>query len=220
MTEELLQEVQKPKLKGKILEAALRAIIDPIMAAAELDLIEFRMLRSPNGGVRLQLYIDRFEGAGGVLVDDCASVSRKIGAVLEVEDPIAGAYDLEVSSPGMKRILRHMGDVNRFVGIRARLTLPEQPDAPRRTLIGELVASGVEGEVSLIVDGGKRENVAFADLHRAMLDPTLAQWEQLGGRLQAERRQRAAAMSDEGHKLNERMSSEPERLGDSAADAS
>ena len=184
--------ISQPKLKGKNLEVALRAIIDPIIAAAELDLIEFRMLRSPRGGLRIQLYVDRFAGQGGVLVDDCASVSRKIGAVLEIEDPIAGAYDLEVSSPGMKRLLRHMDDTRRFGGFRARLTLPEQPDAPRRTLIGALVEpSEDDAVVSLRLDSGAIERIPFADVQRAVLDPTLDQWLEIGARQLAEREQRA-----------------------------
>lgn len=193
MTEELSQEPPKKKLRGKNLEVTLRALIDPIVSAAGLDLIEFRMLRSPRGGVRLQLFVDRFAGEGGVLVDDCASISRKIGAVLEIEDPISSAYDLEVSSPGMKRLLRHIGDARRFIGVRARLTLPEQPDAPRRTLIGELADCDDDASVTIIVDGGKTETITFASLHRAMLDPTLAQWQQMGAQQQAERDQRATA---------------------------
>lgn len=202
MTDELLDSsahldsTARPKPKGKNLEIALRAIIEPVIAAADLDLIEFRMLRSPRGGLRLQLFIDRFAGQGGVLVDDCATISRKIGALLEIEDPIAGAYDLEVSSPGMKRLLRHMDDVRRFIGVRARLTLPEQPDAPRRTVIGELLASDGEAKDDVVrvqLDGGAVEEVRFGDLQRAVLDPTLTQWEQMGAQLHAERAQLAAA---------------------------
>ena len=188
--------VAKPKPKGKNLELALRAVMDPIIAAAGLDLIEFRMLRSPHGGMRLQLYIDSLPGEGGVVVADCASVSRKIGAVLEVEDPITGAYDLEVSSPGMKRLLRHMDDIRRFEGVRARITLPEQPDAPRRTLIGELARGETEDELVLITDGNKRESVAFAAVQRAVLDPTDEQWQRLGAKQQAERVKRGTVHTE------------------------
>ncbi|MCO4763833.1 MAG: ribosome maturation factor RimP [Myxococcales bacterium] len=191
------QEQPKNQLKGKSLELRLSALTDPLFAAAGLDLIEFRMLRSPRGGLRLQYFVDRFEGEGGVLVDDCATISRKIGALLELEDPIAGAYDLEVSSPGMKRLLRHEADILRFAGFRARFTLPEQPDAPRRTLIGEIVGSD-NGVVTLRVDGGKEESIVFADLLRATLDPTVKQWEGLGAQLLAERAARGAQDTDNG----------------------
>jgi len=61
----------------------------------------------------LRLYIEK---EGGVTVDDCADVSRQVSAIMDVEDPISGAYNLEVSSPGMDRLLFKPEQFSRFEG--------------------------------------------------------------------------------------------------------
>src|SRR3546814_5053938 len=73
----------------------------------------------------LQIMFERDSGGaphdGGVTVDDCADVSRAVSAVLDVEDPIAGAYRLEVSSPGLDRPLMKPADFERFKGFAAKV---------------------------------------------------------------------------------------------------
>ncbi len=189
---EVSESSKQRALRGKNLEAAVRALIEPVVTAAGFDLIEQRMLRGPRSNTRLQLFIDRMPGEGGVVVSDCAAVSRKVGALLEIEDPIPGNYDLEVSSPGMKRLLRHLADVRRFLGLRARLTLPETPDSPKRTLIGTLDSCD-DTHVQVSLEEGGETSVCFAELQRATLDPTLEQWQRLGEQLLQERAAREAS---------------------------
>src|SRR3546814_7217821 len=69
---------------------------------------------------------------GGVTVDDCADVSRAVSAVLDVEDPIAGAYRLEVSSPGLDRPLMKPADFERFKGFAAKVDLGRPLDGRKR----------------------------------------------------------------------------------------
>jgi ribosome maturation factor RimP len=96
----------------------------------------------------LRVYIDR---AAGITLDDCARVSHQVSGVLDVEDPITGEYDLEVSSPGLDRPLFSREHFERFGGQRARVTL-EAPIEGRRRFTGEL--GGVRGDaVSVWVDG-------------------------------------------------------------------
>jgi len=83
-------------------------------------------------------------------VDDCATVSRQISAILDVEDPIAGEYMLEVSSPGMDRPLFTLDQFRRFSGEQVKIRL-RSPFEGRRNFKGALI--GVEGdEVVVAVD--------------------------------------------------------------------
>jgi ribosome maturation factor RimP len=88
----------------------------------------------------LRVYID---GENGVTVDDCASVSEQVGSVLDVEDPITGEYTLEVSSPGMDRLLFRLDQYPGFVGEIVDLRL-RAPFEGRRKFKG--VLTGIEGE--------------------------------------------------------------------------
>lgn len=88
----------------------------------------------------LRLYI---EGENGVTVDDCANVSRQVSGVLDVEDPVTGEYTLEVSSPGVDRLLftpeHYLAYVGEWIEIRLRT-----PYEGRRKFKGTL--KGIEGE--------------------------------------------------------------------------
>ena len=97
------------------------------------------------GGGLLRLYIDRLGGgAEGVTVEDCEAVSRRVSATLDVADPIAGEYTLEVSSPGLDRPLRTLAHFERFAGSRVKVE-SLVPRAGRRRWTGKLVAVGATG---------------------------------------------------------------------------
>lgn len=88
----------------------------------------------------LRVYIDREEG---INVDDCAQVSEQVSAVLDVEDPITGEYTLEVSSPGMDRLLFELEQYAAYVGEIVELKLRSAYEG-RRNFKG--VLRGLEGE--------------------------------------------------------------------------
>ena len=95
----------------------------------------------------LRVYIDSDNGIG---VDDCAKVSHQISGVLDVEDPISGEYNLEVSSPGMDRPLYTLEQFSRYIGsdVSVRLRIAFEG---RRKFLGRLVS--VEDEdVVIVVD--------------------------------------------------------------------
>lgn len=96
----------------------------------------------------LRVYIDTDKG---VSVDDCTKVSRQVNAVLDVEDPILGKYDLEVSSPGLDRPLFNIDHFVRYVGHKAHVKLG-QPLEGRRNFTGEILPLQNE-QVALLVDG-------------------------------------------------------------------
>ena len=108
---------------------------------------------SLSGGARriLQVMVERAD-RGEMTVDDCAAVSRLVSALLDVEDPINGAYSLEVSSPGIDRPLTRPGDFERFAGFEARIELAEPLDG-RRRLRARLRGIDEAGTVRLDVDG-------------------------------------------------------------------
>jgi ribosome maturation factor RimP len=122
------------------------------MIAPSLEAMGYRVVRvAITGGRRatLQIMAERVDEQA-MTVEDCADISRTVSALLDVADPIAGAYTLEVSSPGIDRPLVRREDFARFAGFEAKVEMSE-PVAGRRRFRGKLL--GVEGEaVRLLVD--------------------------------------------------------------------
>jgi ribosome maturation factor RimP len=120
------------------------------------------------GSSLLRVYID-VEGRG-VTVDDCEAVSRELSALLDVNDPISGQYRLEVSSPGLDRILFTPAQFTRFIGetIKVALNLPIDG---RRRLQGRLKA--VEGDLITVDQDGVDVTVVHDNIQKARLVPDL-----------------------------------------------
>ncbi|MDG2916449.1 ribosome maturation factor RimP [Bisgaard Taxon 10/6] len=113
----------------------------------------------------VRLFIDK---EGGVSVDDCADVSRQVSAILDVEDPIADKYNLEVSSPGLDRPLFTLSQYERFIGEDIALHL-RIPMLDRRKWQGKL--EKIENDmVTLIVDGQPQVFV-FGNIQKANIIP-------------------------------------------------
>ena len=109
----------------------------------------------------VRLFIDK---EGGVTVDDCADVSRQVSAILDVEDPIADKYNLEVSSPGLDRLLFTLPQFERYIGqdIAVHLRIPVME---RRKWQGKL--ERIENDmVTLIVDG-QEQVLVFGNIQKA-----------------------------------------------------
>lgn len=121
---------------------------------------------SPGPLTVLRFFIDSPNGIG---VEDCAKVSRELEAVLEVEDPVSGKYELEVSSPGINRPLRLPGDVSKYQGSRVQVRT-YAPIENQKNFVGELL--GLEGDsVRLNVDEVGERLVPLADIAKANLHP-------------------------------------------------
>ena len=99
------------------LEARLAAIITPTLEGMGYELVRVAVLGRDRPTV--QVMADRADGSQ-IAVADCEAISRALSAVLDVEDPIPGAWSLEVSSAGIDRPLTRAKDWNRFVGHLAR----------------------------------------------------------------------------------------------------
>jgi ribosome maturation factor RimP len=131
------------------------------------ELVGVELLRKVKAGLVLRVYIDRGEG---ITLDDCSAVSHQLSGVLDVEDPIAENYDLEVSSPGLDRPLFEIEHYARFSGHRARLRLVA-PLAGRRKLDGTL--KGADGEIVLIEMAGELYRIPFGQIDSARLVPAI-----------------------------------------------
>ena len=158
-----LQEVPDLARTSEGRAAEVERLIAPTLADMGYDIV--RVMLSGDRRARLQVMIER-DDLSAITVDDCAAASRAASAILDVEDPIAEAYTLEVSSPGMDRPLTRLADFARFAGREARIELG-QPLAGRRRFSGRLL--GVEGEAVLLDRGGERFSLPFADLIKAKL---------------------------------------------------
>jgi ribosome maturation factor RimP len=106
-------------------------LFEPVVQGMGFDLIEIEHFPNPKHGV-LRLYIDTVEGSDkGVVIEDCSAVSRQISALIDVEDPINGQFNLEVSSPGLDRPLRRLQDFQRFIGALVKLKTAMPMDGQR-----------------------------------------------------------------------------------------
>lgn len=108
------------------------------------------------------------QSQGGVHVDDCEKVSRRVSEVLDVADPIKGGFTLEVSSPGFDRPLRKAAHWARFVGSRAKVETMAAREG-RRRWTGTIV-SAADGSVELEVDG-QRVGFGLDEIRHARLVP-------------------------------------------------
>jgi ribosome maturation factor RimP len=145
------------------LETKVAHLIAPALEALGYDLV--RVLLSGQKPRTLQIMAERRDRRE-MTVEDCAKISRDVSAILDVEDPIPGAYTLEVSSPGLDRPLVRPDDFERFAGCEAKVETTALVDG-RRRFSGRLKGLS-DGNVLIDVDG---EPVAIphAEIERAKL---------------------------------------------------
>lgn len=113
----------------------------------------------------VRLFIDK---EGGVTVDDCADVSRQVSAVLDVEDPIADKYNLEVSSPGLDRPLFTLAQYQRFIEQEIVVHL-RIPMADRRKWQG--ILEKIEGDMLTLIVEGQPQVFVFGNIQKANVIP-------------------------------------------------
>jgi len=113
----------------------------------------------------LRLFIDH---ENGINVDDCAEVSRQVGAILDVEDPISTEYNLEVSSPGLDRPLFTNEHYQAVIGetINVRLSLPLNG---RRKFKGKLEA--IENDTLIVTVDGEEYELVISNVDKGNLVP-------------------------------------------------
>jgi ribosome maturation factor RimP len=108
-------------------EETIRKIVEPVIAALGLQLWGVEYLGQGRHTL-LRVYLDK---EGGINIEDCAEASRHISSILDVEDPISSEYTLEVSSPGLDRMLFTLDQMRQYVGATIKLRLTENFEGRR-----------------------------------------------------------------------------------------
>jgi ribosome maturation factor RimP len=147
-----------------MLRDQLRELLEPVVTGLGYELWELEYATRP-GGALLRLYIDSPAGVG---LDDCERVSRAVSQAMDHADPITAAYTLEVSSPGLDRVLRTQQHFERCIGELARVELAT-PLNGRKRFSGRLLQVQA-GQITLEVDAGRVE-LPIEAIHKARVVP-------------------------------------------------
>ncbi len=142
--------------------SVLQALLEPTVTALGYELLGCVYMAQGKGGL-LRVYIDSGQG---IMLADCEKVSRQISAVLDVEDPIASAYNLEVSSPGMNRPLFKLAHFQKVIGsmVNIRLHIPINKRRQFRGLLQDIA-----DDILIIKIDEELFKLPFANIARANL---------------------------------------------------
>ena len=143
----------------------LSELLDPAITGLGLELWGIEFNTGERGGL-LRVYIDVADRE--VTIDDCERASREISALLDVNDPIAGRYTLEVSSPGLDRPLFTPQQFARFAGSEIKITL-HAPISGRRRYQGKI--REVDGDRIVIEQDDVSASIEYGDIAKARLVP-------------------------------------------------
>lgn len=146
------------------LNEKIAAMIGPSIESMGYDLV--RVMFTGGKNAILQIMAERSDRAQ-MTVEDCASISRAVSLIVDVEDPISGEYNLEVSSPGIDRPLVRPDDYDRFAGFEAKIELEVAVNGQKR-FRGEVL--GAENGDTVVIDkAGERMSFPFASIRAAKL---------------------------------------------------
>lgn len=143
---------------------AVHNVVSPAVAGLGYECLGIEMVGGQ--GTTLRVYIDSPEG---ITIEDCEKASRQISAALDVEEPIRGEYNLEVSSPGLDRPLFTAEQFARFIGETVKLKLAAPDEFGQRKFHGPIVA--VEGDEVCIEFEGEQRRFMVDAIDSARLVP-------------------------------------------------
>lgn len=146
------------------LNEKIAAMIGPSIESMGYDLV--RVMFTGGKKAVLQVMAERSDRAQ-MTVEDCASISRAVSLIVDVEDPISGEYNLEVSSPGIDRPLVRPDDYDRFAGFEAKIELEVAVNGQKR-FRGE-VRGAENGDTVVIDKAGERLSFPLASVRTAKL---------------------------------------------------
>lgn len=150
--------MKDPKLIEETVAKALQA--------RQIELVDLVIQYQGRKAV-LQFFVDK---AGGVTLDDCGELTDQIDSVLEMENLIDGAYVLEVSSPGVNRVLKKPEHFKRFCGQRVKVIL-KVPLNGRGSFTG--VIASADENAFVLDDGTNQFRFEYNNIKKANLDPVL-----------------------------------------------
>ena len=145
---------------------AVHDLIEPAVKALGFELVGCELTQN-QGSALLRVFID---GPNGVNIDDCAEVSRQVSAILDVEDPISNQYTLEVSSPGMDRLLFKLEQYPQYANEVIELRL-RSPFEGRRKFKG--ILKGIEGEDIVVQVDDHEYLLPHSAVDKARIEPRI-----------------------------------------------
>lgn len=146
------------------LEKRILDMIEPVAAGLGLDIVRVRVVGSQTPTLQIMAELPD----GTMTVARCAKLSRAISPVLEVEDPIASEYHLEVSSPGIDRPLTRVGDFAKWIGHEIKVEMATPGADGRKRFHGSIVAE-TDGMVELDLKDGGGAKLPVADMAKATM---------------------------------------------------
>ncbi len=142
----------------------LESMIEPVVSGLGYEFVGLEYMPQGKHSI-LRIFID---SENGITLDDCSAVSRQVSAVLDVEDPISGEYNLEVSSPGVDRPLFTLDHFRKFEGHRCVVRMKVPIDGQRK-FTG--IIRAVEDQHIVLAMADKEVNLSFDLLDKASLVP-------------------------------------------------
>lgn len=148
-------------MKREHIEDLVSQEVEKIIAPTKLELVDVEYVRERNWYLRV--FIDK---EGGVDLEDCQSVSEKLSKILDEKDPISDNYLLEVSSPGLDRVLRKEKDFIRYAGRTVDIHFFKPHDGTK-LMVAEIVKK--EGTLFTVQKDGKEEQLDMSEISQIRL---------------------------------------------------
>ena len=143
----------------------LWSLIEPLVEGMGYEVVDIEFRPHPKNGL-LRVYIDHERG---IQLEDCEQVSRQISAMLDVEDPIPGHFNLEISSPGLDRPLRKEEDFERFAGEVVKIKMGMPNIEGQRNFTGKLL--GLKDNEVLVEIDGEVHHLQLGGIEKAHIVP-------------------------------------------------
>lgn len=147
----------------------IREVALPLLDSKGLELVDLEF-RKVGHGMVLRLFIDK---SGGIMLDDCADVSRELSELLDVEEIVPCNYNLEVSSPGVNRPLTKPSDYERYAGrqvkVRTYEMVADDAGNSRKTFLGQLEGLK-DGVLRIRLNEGQSAAIPFDKVAKANLE--------------------------------------------------
>ena len=148
----------------------LETLLEPVVNSMGYEFVGMEYITQGHHSI-LRIYIDSKDG---VNVDDCAKVSRQVGSILDVEDPISDEYSLEVSSPGMNRPLFKLAHYQQFVGeeVKFKTFRPQNGDhigTGQRKFRGIIASIEADNIINLTIEDNQTISIPFSEIEKGNL---------------------------------------------------
>ncbi len=150
------------RMRREHIEDLIAREVEQIIAGTALELVDVEYVREKNWYLRV--FIDK---DGGVDLEDCQRVSEKLSKVLDEKDPIQDNYLLEVSSPGLDRILKKDKDFIRYAGRTVDIHF-FKPYKGTKDLVADLVRKNEDGTITVRIDE-QEETLTLKDISQIRL---------------------------------------------------